>query len=128
MGKAQNNGVGWHCTDLRRVEVLEMLKKQWTVGALAGYYGINVKTFSKAIKKAGIDWRAVRLSGIGMVRSRLYDDITMIDEPKDRAVVALRYLERYDREEEVEVEESDTSNVDSITLRIMAELEMKGGS
>ncbi len=122
MSSVQNNGVGWHITDKRKVDVTEMLKRQWTLASVAGHYGIASKTLSKALKAAGVDWKAVRMSGISLVRARLYDDITMIDLPRDRALVALKYLERYDREEVEDDSGDDVVDVDLVTAKIMLEM------
>ncbi len=119
MGGLQACGVSWNLTDKRRVDVLEMLKKQWTLGGIAIHYGISVKTISKQLKKHKINYKEVKMSGISMVRARLYDDLTMIDDHKDRAVVAMKYLDKYDKEEEVAVVPVSD---DDVVAKIMLEL------
>ena len=64
--------------------------------------GISDDTLNRKLRAAGIDHRAVRRQGYEKLRRSCLSWIYNIDEDKERAEVAMKYLSKYLPAEEVE--------------------------
>jgi hypothetical protein len=92
----------WHLTDKRRDFVIGELTAQMSVPSIAIELGISDDTLYRRLKEAGIDHRTVRRQGLEKLRRSCLSWIYNIDDEKDRAEVAMKYLSKYLPAEEVE--------------------------
>ena len=119
--KKKGKGYKWHLTDERREKIISLLKQQHTIKSIAQLYGVKDETISKALKKAGIDWRAVKESGIATLRSTVFASVFQIDDPAEKVRAGMSFLKRYDNEQ-VDTVERETVSADEIARKIMEEL------
>ena len=118
-------------TPTRRSVIIPLLEKQHTISTIATLYGVNYKTMSKALKRAGIDPNDYRKVGIANLKARVFDRLEKIDDHKDYANTAIKVLDRYDPD--LNIKESDScvsddtgsssSSDEDIKKKILIELE-----
>ena len=114
-------GTIWNLTDKRREDILDMLRRQYTVSGIACHYGVNPKTIFKVLREGKIDHRAVRMSGIANMRADVMQSVTEIVNPKDKVDAGMKFLSKYDLGDEV-AEEVIVNSDDDIAAKILAEL------
>jgi hypothetical protein len=112
----QGQGSTWNLTPDRRVTVIDMLKKQHSVASIADYFEITPNTLRKKIKEAGIDHKQVRQIGLVGLRRAAYDMLMSMDtdmDDKEKFNALMKYLDRYERDEELEPRaEQDSGSID----------------
>ena len=111
-------------TPTRKAKMREMFENQHSLQSVAIQHGISYKHLSKILRKAKFDYKAIQMSGINNLRADVLKSIGKIDDPKDKATVGLKYLDKYDKDDAVDDEKTSGPNVDKITASIM--LEMNG--
>ena len=118
-------GKRWTVTANRKAIIINMLKKQHSIKTLATSFGINEKTMSKALKKAGINPNDYKQLGIYELRHRMLERLEMIDDHKDYANVAVKVLDRYDPD----VNKINTSNAlgskNEVTIKSDKDIKMQ---
>jgi len=114
----------FNITPTRKPIVVELLKKQHTIGTLATSFGVTDKTMSKALKKAGIVPARYRQVGIANIKSRMFERLETVDKDKDYVELAMKLVDKYDTED-TNIPKSTGSDKKlnaSIQLAILAEL------
>ncbi len=118
------HGTSWNITPNRKVMIMDMLKRQHTIGSIATNYGVNVKTITKALKKAKIDHKAVRLSGIADVKATMFKRLELIDKDKDYVDASMKVLDRYDNTDDTTTGSSTAAkSTKDIAAKILEELQ-----
>ena len=98
-------GKAWRLTDKRLKHIIRQLELQMSVPAIASDLGVCPNTIYSRLDEMGIDHAEVRRNGIAKLRRAALGCIYNIEDPKDMAAAALKYLGKYD------VEAVDTSTV-----------------
>ena len=114
-------GKRWSLTDKRRKYVLKQLELQMSVSAIALELDIDGDTLHRKLKEEGIDHRAVRTAGIAKLRKNCLQRIYNIEDDKDMAMTALRYLSKYDTEQ-IRDTDTVTVNVESAAQQVLDDL------
>ena len=126
MPTAPKKGKGhkWTLTNTRKVMIIDMLKKQYTISSIATEFGVSQKTISKALKNEKMNWKAIRKSGIDSLRSRMFSRLEDIDDPKDYVNSCMKVLDKYDTDVEVDTIDSNSSKdkVKEAANKILEEL------
>jgi IS30 family transposase len=114
-------GKRWALTDKRRRYVLRQLELQMSVAAIALELDIEEDTLHRKLKEEGIDHRAVRTAGIAKLRKTTLQRIFNIEDDKDMATVALKYLAKYD---DTQIRDTDTVtvNVEAAARQVLDDL------
>jgi IS30 family transposase len=92
----------WHLTEKRKAYVMQELTAQMSVASIAIDLGVDQDTLHRRLKEEGIDHRLVRRKGLEKLRKNCLKWIYNIDDDKDRADTAMKYLNKYLPAEEVE--------------------------
>jgi len=97
---------------------------QHSLQSVAIQHGISYKHLSKILRKAKFDYKAIQMSGINNLRADVLKSISKIADPKDKATVGLKYLDKYDKDtvENDDIVKSAGSSADKITAKIMMEI------
>jgi len=85
-------------TPTRLVKMREMFENQHSLQSVAIQHGISYKHLSKILRKAKFDYKAIQMSGINNLRADVLNSISKIADPKDKATVGLKYLDKYDKD------------------------------
>ena len=115
-------GKRWKLTDKRLKYVLKQLELQMTISSIAMDYGIKDETLSKQLKACGIDADEVRKAGIAKLRKTTLSRILNIEDDKDMAQTALKYLAKYDSTQ-VRETPAVTVDVSSAAQKVMDDLQ-----
>jgi len=111
----KGSGHKWSLTANRKMLIIDMLKKQYTLSSIAAEFGVSQETISKALKKDKINWKAIRMSSLNRLRAEVYESIYKIDDDSKRVKAGLEFLDRYPiQEDEDEDEDNGSSKGDVI--------------
>lgn len=111
----------WHLTDKRREFIISELTAQMSVPSIALELGISDDTLYRKLKEAGIDHRAVRRRGLERLRKNCLSWIYNIEDDKDRAEVAMKYLNKYLPADEVETAKVEV-DINSAVSQVLDDL------
>lgn len=115
-------GKAFTMTPLRRAEMTDMLRKQWTVSGIACSYGISYKFLIKLMKKEKMNHRDIRMSGLLNLKAETYSKIEAIEEPDKAVKAGLDFLKQYPIDEDpIDAQESGPSDID-ILAKIKLEI------
>jgi hypothetical protein len=112
----------WNLTPKRLDYVISELEKQMSVTSIALELGIDQDTLHYKLKEAGINHRQVKRKGLEKLRKNCLAWIHEVDDPKDRATVAMKYLDKYLPADEVETTKVEI-DVSSAVEQVMNDLQ-----
>ena len=88
-------GTAFVLTPTRRAKMSDMLRQQWTVSGIAAQYGVSYKFLIKLFKREKFNHRAIRMSGLHMLRAETYGSIGSIADDAKRVKAGLEFLNQY---------------------------------
>ena len=109
-------------TPTRKAKMREMFEMQHSLQSVAIQHGISYKHLSKILRKAKFDYKAIQMSGINNLRADVLKSIGKIADPKDKAAVGLKYLDKYDKDT---VENDDTIKSTGSSKKLNAAIQSK---
>jgi len=115
-------GNTWHLTEKRKAFVIKELTAQMSVPSIAMELGITSDTLYAKLKEAGIVPKEVKRKGLEKLRRSCMSWIYNIDDDKDRADAAMKYLNKYLPADEPEPETTVNINVDAAVSKVLDDL------
>ena len=115
----------WTITPNRKVIILDMLEKQYTLGTIATSYGITPKTLTKALKRAKIEPTDLKRKGMADIKAKMLQRLATIDRDDKFVEMSLKVLDKYghilDGDDDKSIDTKKRAN--SIRAEILLELD-----
>jgi len=115
-------GKKWSLTDARKKKIIGLLRKQYTLEAIAESESITAHTLGGKLADAGLNIREIQNDGRKMLRTHLFNSIFNISKDSEKVRVGLEYLTKYPIADEETIDNSDNREID-IKIEILKELE-----
>jgi hypothetical protein len=107
----------------KRIEIATRhFKAQGSMNALAIQFGITSKVLSAHLKRQGINFRTLQMSGINNLKADMFKSIYKQKSPKDHFNAGMQFLTKYDTDTGT-ADEQDTVKSDAqLRLDIIKDL------